>query len=421
MRRTLVQALAGLALATSAAAQTAMPVAMTLDEALAQALARNPTVASAATSIARAEALLGQARAVIRPSISTRMSNVTLDRGVSFDDNDVVPRNQFTFAATASVPVLAPARWARAAQARDQIDVAAMTTASVRQQIAVATAQAYLSAIGARRQVAVDERALETSQAHLDYAQTRLEAGAGSRLNMLRAAQAVSADEARLENTRLAQRQTWEALGVLVVAEAPVDAAADPVFEIPAEIDEPIWRSARPDLIAQGTLIRAAERIVRDSWKDVVPSATLSLDPQYVTPAGLFQPSRTWRLTFSVTQPIFQGGLQRAAKREREVVLDASRLALTELEVRARSEVRVARAAVASLERALASSELAASQAAEVLEITTRVFEIGATTNLEVLDAQRSARDAETMAAVAADALQRARLDLLVALGRFPN
>ena len=196
---------------------------------------------------------------------------------------------------------------------------------------------------------------------------------------------------------------------------------ADPVFEIPAEIGEPTWRSARPDLIAQGTLIRAAERIVRDSSKDVVPSATLSFDPQYVTPAGLFQPSRTWRLTFSVTQPIFQGGLQRAAKREREVVLDASRLALTELEVRARSEVRVARAAVASLERALASSELAASQAAEVLEITTTAFEVGATTNLEVLDAQRSARDAETMAAVAADALQRARLDLLVALGRFPN
>ena len=163
----------------------------------------------------------------------------------------------------------------------------------------------------------------------------------------------MSADEARLENTRLAQRQTWEALGVLVVAEGPVDAAADPVFEIPAEIGEPTWRSARPDLIAQGTLIRAAERIVRDSSKDVVPSATLSFDPQYVTPAGLFQPSRTWRLTFSVTQPIFQGGLQRAAKREREVVLDASRLALTELEVRARSEVRVARAAVASLARSV--------------------------------------------------------------------
>ena len=108
MRRTLVQALAGLALATSAAAQTAMPVAMTLDEAIAQALARNPTVASAATSIARAEALLGQARAVTRPSISARMSNVTLDRGVSFDDNDVVPRNQFTFAATASVPCPRP-------------------------------------------------------------------------------------------------------------------------------------------------------------------------------------------------------------------------------------------------------------------------------------------------------------------------
>jgi outer membrane protein len=44
---------------------------------------------------------------------------------------------------------------------------------------------------------------------------------------------------------------------------------------------------------------------------------------------------------------------------------------------------------------------------------------VGATTNLEVIDAQRVARDAETAAAIAEDALRRARLDLLIALGRF--
>jgi outer membrane protein TolC len=46
---------------------------------------------------------------------------------------------------------------------------------------------------------------------------------------------------------------------------------------------------------------------------------------------------------------------------------------------------------------------------------------VGATTNLEVIDAQRSARDAETRRALAEDAVQRAKLDLLVALGRFPK
>ena len=47
--------------------------------------------------------------------------------------------------------------------------------------------------------------------------------------------------------------------------------------------------------------------------------------------------------------------------------------------------------------------------------------EDGALTNLEVIDAQREARDAETASALAEDALIRAKFDLLVALGRFPR
>ena len=56
-----------------------------------------------------------------------------------------------------------------------------------------------------------------------------------------------------------------------------------------------------------------------------------------------------------------------------------------------------------------------------MLDITTRAFEVGATTNLEVIDAQREARDTDTARALAEDAVRHARLDLLVALGRFPK
>jgi multidrug efflux system outer membrane protein len=200
-----------------------------------------------------------------------------------------------------------------------------------------------------------------------------------------------------------------------------VDAAGDPALDIPAGIDETAWMEARPDLVTQGAIIRAAERVVRDSWKDVSPFATVAFDPQYVTPAGLFQPSATWRLTISVTQPIFQGGLQRAVSRSRRITLDTSKIDLTELEIRARSEVREAQAAVEYLGRALEFSRQAAAQANEVLGITRTVFEVGATTNIELIDAQRSARDRETLATIAENALQRARLRLLVALGRFPR
>ncbi len=59
--------------------------------------------------------------------------------------------------------------------------------------------------------------------------------------------------------------------------------------------------------------------------------------------------------------------------------------------------------------------------AAEVLRITDIAFRAGATTNIEVVDAQRQSRDAETTVRRAEDRARLARLALLVALGRFPQ
>lgn len=404
---------------SSAFAQPLIP-SVTFDEAIQRALDRNPTIARAATSISRAEAILQQARALTRPFVTADVRSVTAT-SQEFDGGTVQPRHQVTFGATASMPILAPARWAAREQARDQIDVATESTGEVRQQIAVATAEAYLGVIAATRQVGVEERALENANAHLTYAQRRLEAGAGSRLNMLRAAQAASADEARLETARFALRQAQEALGVLLAENGPVDAAGEPVLDVPATIEEAVWMDQRPDLRTQGVIVRSAERVVRDSWKDVAPFATASFDPQYVTPTGIFAPSRSWRFTISVTQPIFQGGLQRAVTRQREVALNAARIDLTERQIQARAEVRLAYEAVNSQERALGSIRRSSEQAVEVLQVTTTAFEVGATTNIEVIDAQRIARDVDTFVSIAEDAVQRARLDLLVALGRFPR
>jgi outer membrane protein TolC len=119
--------------------------------------------------------------------------------------------------------------------------------------------------------------------------------------------------------------------------------------------------------------------------------------------------------------PIFDGGSRRIAKRQREIAVETARIQLTDVELRARSELREAQAAVESTERALQRARLAAQHAAEVLKITDVAFRAGATTNIELIDAQRGARDAETAVAQAEDRVRQARLDLLVALGRFPQ
>ena len=395
------------------------PVRMEFDAVIKQAIDRNPTIARAATNIRRAETLLQQARAFTLPTLSTSITNATLDSARSFGSGTIQPRNQTVIGASAAVPVLAASRWAELQQARDQIVVAEASTAEVRQQIVVAAAQAYLAVTAAHRQVDVSIRSIESARTHLDYAQKRFEGGAGSRLNQLRAAQVVSTEETRLEAIQFALRTAQEALGVLIAADGPIDSGAEPVFDQTGAMDEEAWRKARPDLITQAAVQRSAERVFKDSWKDLVPDVTASFDPTFLTPAGLFQPSRTWRFTISTNYYLFEGGLRKVVEKQRGITLEQAKLTLTELEIQARSEVRLAQEAVLSRSRALASARRSAEQAAEVVTITTSAFEVGATTNIEVIDAQREQRDADTAVAIAENALQRARLELLVALGRF--
>jgi outer membrane protein TolC len=105
---------------------------------------------------------------------------------------------------------------------------------------------------------------------------------------------------------------------------------------------------------------------------------------------------------------------------ERQAALDISRATFANALTTASSEVRAARESIASAQRALVSGRAAADQAHQVVDIVNVSFRAGGTTNIEVIDAERRARDADTTVTIAEDTLRRARLDLLTALGRFP-
>ncbi|MCU1282965.1 MAG: outer rane efflux protein, partial [bacterium] len=69
----------------------------------------------------------------------------------------------------------------------------------------------------------------------------------------------------------------------------------------------------------------------------------------------------------------------------------------------------------------LAAAREAAQNAADALNLTTLGYRAGASTNIEVIDAERAARDAGTAVAIAEDTWRQALLALLIATGRFPS
>jgi outer membrane protein TolC len=427
----------------------AQPVAtISFDEAISRAITNNPSIRQAAAGILRAESLLQQTRAGALPSVNANLATSVIGPVPEFAGESIVPRSQLNTSLALGVPLLAPVRWAERSQAADQVLVSQRTADDIRREVAVATAQAYLAIIAQKRVLELNERARDNARAHFEYADQRFEGGLGSRLNALRAQQELSADEARVEDARLTVRRAQEALGVLVAADGAVDAAGEPNFEMPAEgtIGPPSITASpgagagldtggsrrlpaqvepailgRTDIRVLQSRIAAAERVVRDSWREYLPSVTTLFSPQILTPSGLFSPSRSWSVSFVASMPIWEAGERRGRARERQAALDLVRAERVSVERQATSEVRTAREAVESTERALASARAAAEQAAEVVRITDVAFRAGATTNIEVIDAQRAARDAETAAVIAEDAVRRARLEWLVATGRFPG
>ncbi len=411
-----------LAILGQAAAGAQVIETVTFEDAVQRAIKTHPTGQQAAAGILRADAILQQVRARSLPVVDATFSTNIIDPVTEFSGSTINPRTQTVTTAGLSVPLFMPVRWAERTQAEDEVAVSLRSADETRRAVAVAAGEAYLAIITQRRVLELNEQARDNARAHFTFANQRYEGGIGSRLNALRAEQEVSADEARVEDARLAIRRAQEALGVLIAADGPVDAAGEPAFEVPPPaIPDAQLITNRQDILVIAARQFAAERRVRDAWKDYLPSMTALFSPTVLAPTGLFANARSWRASVELTVPLFEAGGRRGQARERQALVDIVRAERTNAERQATSEIRTAREAVAATERALKFATAAAQQANEVVQITDVAFREGATTNIEVIDAQRRARDAETTAAIAEDAVRRARLELLVATGRFPQ
>jgi outer membrane protein TolC len=409
----------------SASPAAGQPQKIAFDDAVRQAIARNPSAVVAAEEILRAQALVMQARSVILPNVNVQGTNTTLDGARGIGNEVFTPQNTFNAGIGVSMPLFAPALWAKRVQALDAQHVAEASSEEVKRQVAVAAAEAYLTVIGTKRVVESQLRARDTAQAFYDYAYSRLQAGAGSKLAALQAQQTLSSDLALVEQAQLALYRAQEALGVLIAADTPIDSVGEPAFEIPDEstvvgtTDQSVQQ--RTDIRLGNVTVAANQRIVADSWKDWLPSVNGIFQPAYQHPGSVITPSTSWAALIQFDAPVFDAGNRRSVKRQREVTLQQSEAQLVGQLRQAKSEIRRSYESVRRSEQVLQNSRAAAQEAAQVLDITQVSYRAGAATNLDVIDAQRRARDADTATAVAEDQVRQSRLDLLTALGRFPK
>jgi outer membrane protein len=396
------------------------PPTIKLNDAVATALSRNPTAAVAYAEIRRAQAIVEQVRSASLPTLYGNLTYTRLDSPRIYLGTVQDPANTFQANALLTVPLIVPKPWAQWSQATDQVDVARLSAGDTRRLVAVSVARAYLSVVAQKRVIDAAVRARDTDKAHYEYSHQRFAGGVGNRIDEVRADQQLASDEANVQQQYSNLARDREALGVLVGVSGPLD-ADEPVLDAPRDPQQAMNDAEhRSDVQVSGARLHAAKHAVRDDWTDYSPYLSGTFLPFYENPPLVAYPTTGWEAELILAIPIYDGGLRYGQEKERGVARDEAQVQLDATLRQARSDVRTAFEELRRADSSLAEAREAAKLAESGLELANVAYRAGASTNIEVIDAERTARDAELAVAIAEDGAREARVDLLAATGRFP-
>lgn len=406
---------------TTRPAPATLATRITLHEALERALAKNPTYATALLEVRRAEAVVHETRAAWMPTLYGNASFTHLDGSRVEAGSVILSQNELAANLTLTVPLVVTRQWLTTAESRLSATAVEAMSADARRTVAYATGQAYLAVYAQKFVIEVDERARDTAKSHAEYAHQRYAGGVGNRIDEVRALEEVATDNAIVQQAYAQLASAEEALGILVGAEGPLDTAEDATLAAPPNLKDGLEGAAhRTDVVALDARLHATDKVVQDDWSDYAPYLVGVALPFYQNPATPTVPLTGYQLELLLTVPFYDGGLRYGQHKERDALRDEARVAYEAGVRQARSDVRTAFEAMRRADDALRSSRDAAKLASEALDLANIAYRAGAVTNIEVIDAERQARDAATQAEIAADAARQARLTMLTVSGRFP-
>jgi outer membrane protein TolC len=392
------------------------PPRVSFDDAIRLAIAHNPTRRIAQLDIERTCALLVQASAALLPQVGAGATYTRLEGNRYVAMRRATAANSVMADATLDAPIVDLGAYAQRRRAEDQVEVSAAEAASIARDVAIATARAYFAAFVAARMVELAEHARDTARAHVDYTLERARGGVGNDLDVTRAQTELATDESQLASATTARVRAEAALAVITGSEGALAAGDEPHLEE----REGRGVDARADVIAARTQREAADESKHLDWMLWAPTLRLGGDGFYAAPQIDPIPRFGYQLVVALQLPLYDGGLRRGIHDQHRAELAEARERETGTDRQARSDVATAEQAIGNARTARDAAHHAAELAARTLALATEGYRAGTSSELDVIDAERSARDAATQAVIADDDYRQAELDLLAATGAFP-
>jgi outer membrane protein TolC len=410
------------------------PGALTLQDALQEALARNPDLKVLAQRVNQSKELSWKAWSNYLPRVVAggsfthyNIPDVTFTAPTGYTIRDVG-----TPSATPNPPVGTPTTLALVPtdvesfviQKQDQLgaqvvadqalvapqaifgiaSAAAATRAtqdqieSSRRDVLFGVAQVFYTAAGARQAVTVAERLLALNLEREKDARVRYQAGTTPKVALLRAEidrAGAEQDLKRAQNVYASARVTLAALidrpdpSFEVVMPPPVP-QLPPGAELEARALE-----QRPDVQAAREQVSYAERTRNGAWARFAPNLGAFARWQWANVAGFAGKYSTWSVGLGLTWTILDGGLRESDLRDAQSKLAEAEAALRGSELRSTEEVRRAALDLDSAVANRAKSEERVELARENYKLVDVNFRAGAATYIEVSDASTQLTSAE--------------------------
>jgi outer membrane protein TolC len=396
---------------------------MTFSQAIEAGLAYNLRSTTAKLEVHRAQGIRREIMGQALPTLTATGIYSHIDHARELGGRQLQPQAQLNGNIILTLPVVAPRAWGNVVEARAQERLAQAQHAAARRDVAISVAYAYLDAIAQSQAFEVIQSSVALNRGHYQYAKTRFDGGVGNRLDMLRADQELSTSRVHCRAAQVAALTAQEVLGRLVGYNGAIE-PVDEVF-IPEALSSTdvmaTLEKRRADLRVLLDQMLFHARVHQDSWLDVLPSLLATGQIFGQNPPSPTVPHFGWQVQLMLSVPLYDGGARYGRMAQRHALEAEATLALDDGSRRARSEVRVALAAAHAAEQALVDAERARAQAALALQLATASYRKGLSQNLEVIDAERQARDSATQAVLAHNTLRRAQVDLVAAAGQFPG
>jgi multidrug efflux system outer membrane protein len=318
--------------------------------------------------------------------------------------------------------------WGKLRRGAESVRAQALGTRYARDVVALSlaglTAQTYFSLRSLDAQLAVTRRTLTSREQYLDFIRRRARGGIASGLDVAQA-EASQADSASTLKDLLRQRSLAEHLlgaltGRLDIAVADGDLLALPVPPLPPTDLPSSLIERRPDIQQAEQALVSANAQIGVARAAMLPTISLTGNDGWESKAfsSLLQSgSRIWSLGFALSFPIFDAGRYAALS-------DAAKARAQQSVASYQKSIETGFREVAD---ALTNSQLTAAaegdyqvrvQAARsALRLARLRYEAGYSAYLEVLDAERTANEAELAFVRNRQSRLSASVDLMKALG----